>query len=41
MTKNKSQPSKEMIAQSLAITHHSAATIWVLIQAIAKFFIPS
>ncbi len=39
MLKKQSQPSKEMIAQTLAISHHSAATIWVLIQSIAKFFI--
>ncbi len=38
MLKKQSQPSKEMIAQTLAISHHSAATIWVLVQAIAKFF---
>jgi len=34
----KPQTSKEMIAQSLSIAHHTAATVWVLIQAILRFY---
>jgi len=36
--KRRTAPSREAILNGLAIAHHTAATIWVLIQVIAKFY---